>query len=108
MIKKLEPKVSKTLSKYEEIIPGKTWYFLLLLDLLIRKIFHAFYENPNQYIVNKETQNILCQCKECKESKESIFEGVPCRYELALCLHVLKDPKVLFFKSRGKKEKIKK
>ena len=99
VIKKLEPKVSKALSfKCEEIIPGKTWYFLLLLNLLIRKIFHAFYENPNQYIVNKETQNILCQCK------ESIFEGVPCRHELALCLHILKDPKVLFFESRWKKD----
>ena len=67
-------------------------------NFFIRKIYHAYSESPNQYIVSKEPQRVLCQCK------ESTYEGLPCRHELALCLHLLKDPKLLFFESRWRKD----
>ena len=46
--------------------------------------------------MNKENQKILCQCK------ESIYEGLPCRHELALIIHVLKDSQLFPFELRWK------
>jgi len=50
-----------------------------------------------EHIVKKVEGVLLCDCG------ESVYQGYPCRHEMALCVCLLKDPKVLHFEPRWKK-----
>lgn len=50
-----------------------------------------------EHIVKKVEGVLLCDCG------ESVYQGYPCRHEMALCVCLLKDPKVLHFEPPWKK-----
>jgi len=41
---------------------------------------------------------LKCECG------ESTYQGYPCRHEMSVCVLVLKDPKVLHFEKRWRKD----
>jgi len=36
----------------------------------------------------------LCECGESK------YQGYPCRHEMSICVHIIKDPQILHFEKR--------
>jgi len=64
---------------------------------LLRSVSRAYLSESKEHIVKKVEGVLLCDCG------ESVYQGYPCRHEMALCVCLLKDPKVLHFEPRWKK-----
>lgn len=59
---------------------------------------NAYSVSKNEYLVEKIEGKLFCQCR------ESVYQGFPCRHEMSVCAQLLKDPKVLHFEQRWRKD----
>lgn len=73
VIKKMEPKISKALSyKYEEVIPGKSWYFLFDLAHFLGRFFMPFMKIQISILLTKK---IKVSCVNAKSPLMKAFHA---------------------------------
>ena len=65
---------------------------------MFRGVSRAYQGETKEYTVKKINGTLICECG------ESVYQGYPCRHEMALCVCLLKDTNVLSFQSRWRKD----